>query len=114
MIGVAPLPNANSAEVVAANSVVVPLEFAAAGGRRRNGAGRRDDVRGARPRGERARGERAGRRWGIGGPTATAPLPHTGPVDGLPVVVIAGSALLLLGAAVLLLVPGRRRNGGQA
>lgn len=109
VIGVAPLPNANSADVVAANSVVVPLEFAAAGGG--GGTAPVVDTTSEGPAPEPESSPAAG---GESKTTAAAPLPQTGPANGLPVVVIAGSAFLLLGTAGLLLVPGRRRNGGQA
>ncbi|MBD3926749.1 hypothetical protein IEZ26_19170 [Nocardioides cavernae] len=113
VIGIGPLPTSNPPAVVSANTVNMPLVFGAAGG----GTAPVSSPSTAPVSNPSTAPSTTPTAAPTSAPTTSggsAALPHTGPLDALPVVLIAGSALLLLGAAVLLLVPGRRRIGGQA
>ncbi|MGH1564962.1 neocarzinostatin apoprotein domain-containing protein [Mumia sp. DW29H23] len=101
VIGAAPLPNANSADVVSANTANVNLEFGAAA------AEQPADQPAAAP--------------ATTAPATTAPatttqsdtsnaLPKTGGTDTLPVLLLGAAALLLPGLGLLLGLPGRRRR----
>ena len=98
VIGISPLPTSNPADVVAANTVDMPLTFGAAA---------------VAPAPEAAPA-RAAPEAAPGRACSECALPKSGPGDSLPVILIAGITMLSIGAGVLLLMPSRRRIAGRA
>lgn len=119
VIAAAPLPNSSTPEEIKANTVIIPITFGAppAPEAPQPSATPTPETPQASETPESTTPESPTDTTtdaATSAPSAGSDLPHTGPTDAIPVVVLGGTALLLSGLGLTLLLPMRRRHGGPA